>query len=76
MLAHIDAHRDWLLASGEWAVRERLRVAHTLENILRAELTRRIVARMPATGLDDLVDAICRRDTDPYSAADSLTANW
>jgi LAO/AO transport system kinase len=76
LLARIDAHRVWLQQSGEWAVRERLRVAHTLENILRAELTRRIVARLPAAGLDDLVEAICRRESNPYSAADLLTADW
>lgn len=76
LLAHLDKHRDWLRESGEWAVRERLRAAHMLENIIRAELTRRILARMPNMGLDDLVDAVCRRETDPYSAAKSLIENW
>lgn len=76
LVAALDAHRDWLVRSGEWQVRERLRAAHRLENILRAELTRRIVARMPSTGIDELVDAICRRDDDPYSAATRLIAGW
>ena len=74
LLALLDKHRDWLRESGEWAVRERLRAAHMLENIIRAELTRRILARMPKTGLDELVDAVCRRETDPYSAAQQLMA--
>jgi LAO/AO transport system kinase len=76
LVAQLDEHREWLLSSGEWAVRERLRAAHTLESILRAELTRRIVARMPTSGLDDLVEAIRRRETDPYRAATSLIAGW
>jgi hypothetical protein len=57
-------------------VRERLRAAHTLENIMRAELTRRILARMPTTGVDEVVEAIQRRETDPYSAAARLMADW
>jgi LAO/AO transport system kinase len=69
LIGQLDAHRAWLVRSGEWAVRERLRAAHSLESILRAELTRRILARMPSTGIDELVDAVCRRETDPYSAA-------
>ena len=54
------------------AVREQLRIANTLENIIRAELNRRILARMPAGSLDAMVDAIRRRTTDPYSAAADL----
>lgn len=70
----IEAHRTWLLDSGEMAVREQLRVANTLENIIRAELNRRILASMPANGMDDMVEAICRRQSDPYSAAQALLA--
>jgi LAO/AO transport system kinase len=76
LLARLDSHREWLLNSGEWAVRERLRAAHTLESIIRAELTRRILARMPRTGMDELVEAVRRRDLDPYSAAAHLMAEW
>jgi LAO/AO transport system kinase len=74
--ARIDAHRAWLVASGELAVRERLRVARTLENILRAELNRRLLARLPAGGLDGLVDAVQTRQTDPYTAAAALLETW
>ncbi len=76
LVAQLDTHRDRLLTSGEWAVRERLRAAHTLEGIIRAELTRRILAHMPSTGLDDLVEAVRRRETDPYTAATHLIAGW
>jgi LAO/AO transport system kinase len=70
----LDRHRDWLRSSGEWAVRERLRAAHAIESIIRAELTRRIAARMPSSGLDDLVEAVRRRERDPYDAAGELIA--
>lgn len=33
----IEAHRRWLVESGEMALREQLRIANTLENIIRAE---------------------------------------
>jgi LAO/AO transport system kinase len=68
----IEAHRTWLLDSGEIVVREQLRIANTLENIVRAELNRRILASMPAAGMDGVVEAIRRRETNPYTAAEGL----
>lgn len=74
--ARIESHRNWLHESGEYAQRERLRIAHTLENIIRSELNRRIVATMPAEGLAATVEAVRRRETDPYRAADALLAQF
>ncbi|MBE2237631.1 MAG: methylmalonyl Co-A mutase-associated GTPase MeaB [Caldilineaceae bacterium] len=65
----IDAHRHWLRESGEMAMREQLRIANTLENIIRAELNRRIAASIPAGGLEKMVEKIRRRESDPYAAA-------
>jgi LAO/AO transport system kinase len=70
----IDAHRRWLVESGEMAIREQLRIANTLENIVRAELNRRILARLPEAGMDRIVDSIRARETDPYAAAGKLLA--
>jgi hypothetical protein len=56
------------------AVRQQLRIANTLENIVRAELNRRILQRLPAAGLGNVVEAIRARVTDPYSAASELLA--
>ena len=70
----IEAHRRWLEDSGELAVREQLRIANTLENIVRAELNRRILQAMPATKLDEIVESVRRRETDPYTASGSLLA--
>ena len=41
---------------------------------MRAELTRRLLARLPTGALDELVEAVRRRDQDPYSAAQQLLA--
>ncbi|GIV69899.1 methylmalonyl Co-A mutase-associated GTPase MeaB [Caldilinea sp.] len=71
----IDAHRRWLLESGEMALREQLRIAHTLENILRAELNRRIASRIRPGNLEELMERIRRREIDPYSAAADLLAH-
>jgi LAO/AO transport system kinase len=71
----IEAHWAWLQQSGEWAVREQVRVAHTLENILRAELNRRILAALPQTGMTGWVQAICNRETDPYTAAQQILSS-
>ena len=72
LLERIDQHRQWLLTSGEKAVRERVRIARTLENILRAELNRRIRSRLPTNAISQVVDAVCAKETDPYSAAFEL----
>jgi len=68
----IEAHAAWLDHSGERAQRDHARVAHTLENILRAELNRRILALLPQQGIEELVDQVRRREVDPYAAAARL----
>ncbi len=70
----VEAHHGWLRESGELVLREQLRIAHTLEHIIRSELNRRIAATIPAAGLDAMVEAVRRRETDPYRAADGLLA--
>lgn len=68
----IEAHRAWLHTSGEWEVRERVRIAYALEAILRAELNRRILAALPKTGVEPWVQAVRQRSIDPYTAAQQL----
>ena len=73
--AQIEAHRAWLADSGQLAVRERLRIAHTLENILRAEITRQLAQTMPHRNLDAKVEAIRKRELNPYEAATMLLSD-
>jgi len=68
----IEAHRAWLHRSGEWSIREAVRVAQTLENILRAELSRRILAALPQAGMNAWIQPVLRREIDPYTAAHQL----
>lgn len=68
----IEAHRVWLEESGEIVVRDQLRVAHTLESIVRAELNRRIAERMPHESLDAVIESVRTQQTDPYTAAAAL----
>ncbi len=68
----IEAHRTWLDQSGERVQRDQARIAHTLENILRAELNRRILAALPKQGIQALVEQVQARRLDPYAAAEQL----
>ena len=68
----IDAHRAWLDESGEIDERERIRIAYTLENIVQAELNRTIRAQMEQSGIEQLVQKIQQRQTDPYTAASEI----
>jgi LAO/AO transport system kinase len=70
----IEAHRTWLHTSGAIAVRERLRLATVLENILRAELNRRILAQLPTAGIAEQVEAMRQRTIDPYTVAEGWLA--
>lgn len=70
----IEAHRGWLLETGEWAAREHLRAAHAVEALLRAELERRIRAQWVALDVRALVEAVAQRRQDPYHAAQRLLA--
>ncbi|GIV80045.1 methylmalonyl Co-A mutase-associated GTPase MeaB [Litorilinea aerophila] len=74
LCGRIEAHRDWLQESGELDVRERARIAHSLENIVRATLAQRMARELPAQALQDLVDTVRQRRQDPYSAAQQLLA--
>ena len=74
--ARLDAHHEWLHESGELAVRERLRIASALEDLLRAEVNRRVLAQLPREGLDELVAQVQARKVDPYGAVRRLLGMW
>jgi LAO/AO transport system kinase len=65
----IEEHHDWLRESGEIAQRNAHRTARMLENLIHAELNRRLRKRIAATRLAEWVEAVQRRETDPYRAA-------
>jgi LAO/AO transport system kinase len=71
LAAAIEAHRADLERSGEWARRARLRQRAELVDRVLYLLRRRAEAAMERP-LDALLDALERRETDPYSAAEAL----
>jgi LAO/AO transport system kinase len=71
----IEEHVTWLRTTGELALRERGRILHTLENILRAAWEERIQSQLAAAGLERLVEAIHQRKSDPYTVAKELMAS-
>lgn len=68
----IEAHGEWLNESGEQAVREQARIVHQLEQIVRTELTRRLLQQTPDKAITALVEEIRQRALDPYTAAQRL----
>lgn len=69
VMAEIERHRAWLAENGRLAARERLRMARSVEQIVQAELLRRLRATLPADSLTSLVEEVTARSLDPYAAA-------
>lgn len=76
LAAAIEAHQAELRRSGEWAARARARQRAELVDRVTWLLRRRAEAALAGAGdLDALLDALERRETDPYSAADALLSS-
>ncbi len=74
LVACVQRHRQYLRESGMQQRRERERAEEGLRRILRYVLLERLLDRIPARVLDETVQAIARRQQDPYTAANSLIA--
>jgi LAO/AO transport system kinase len=72
VLVEIERHWAWLRESGRLAGQEHLRIARSVEQIVQAELIRRLRAALPAENLAALVDAVAARTLDPHAAADQV----
>ena len=72
LVTAIEEHRSFLLHSGLWGARERVRAANELESIVRQRMLEKLAALVPLTSLHDIVDQIVSRALDPYTAADQL----
>jgi LAO/AO transport system kinase len=72
LAAAIEAHRDWLEKSGEWAARRQARARDEITAIAVAELQRRLGGLPGEARLEDLAARVAAGDLDPYSAADAL----
>ncbi|MBX3054335.1 MAG: methylmalonyl Co-A mutase-associated GTPase MeaB [Caldilineaceae bacterium] len=74
VMAEIERHRMWLAENGRLAARERLRMARSIEQIVQAELLRRLRTALPADSLAGLVEEVAARTLDPYAAAERMLA--
>lgn len=68
----IEAHDNWLVNSGELVTRENLRIRRCIENIVHAELKRRIDEVMPAESSDEIIEKVRRRLSNPYAEATAI----
>ena len=72
LIAAIEEHRMYLEQSGGRVLRDHLRAATELRMILRDYLLEELLARIEPEQLERLVQAVARRELDPYTAARQL----
>ena len=70
----IESHRRHLVATGQIQKRQATRAAAALDHILRERLLADLMARLPADRLPAAVDAVARREIDPYTAVERVLA--
>lgn len=72
VLEAIEAHREYLCASGLLAKRERMRVQAELLNVLQRRLLDQLVARVGEEQIEAWIDRIAARKADVYTATREL----
>ena len=68
----VVAHREWLVAEGQEAVRRQSNARHQLLATAQAILLERIATRTEERSLDDLIRRVAAREIDPHTAAEEL----
>jgi len=68
----IQEHRSYLIASGGWLVREKMRVRREINQLLKDRFMSRMQAAIPVDERETIVDEVARRQLDPYSAVERL----
>lgn len=74
LVGWVEAHADYLRATGGWTARETRRAASELEQILRDRMLTLLYARLPAERLAQATTAIAQRKIAPHVAAEQLLA--
>jgi LAO/AO transport system kinase len=73
VLDEIDRHRDYLLQSGDWEIRDKARLQAELENRVRQMLFKDWQDSLPETEYRQTLDALFERQVSPLEAAEKLT---
>jgi len=73
LLEQFAAHREYLESSGALAEVERTRYAEEIRTLLREDLNELLEAEIERQGgLDEYVERVVDRETDPYAVSDDL----
>jgi len=75
LVAAIDEHTEWLVATGERDRRRVARAAAEIEAVALATLRERLGSLRDGRGLDELAAKVAGGDLDPYAAATQLIAS-
>ncbi len=73
VVAALDAHQSWLAGSGELAARRVRRAEREIEAIAMTALRTRLGTVHGGEALSRLAEQVAAGETDPYTAADTLT---
>lgn len=68
----LDQHHAWLVVSGGLDERQRMMARHRLKTLLTALVHHRFDRPVPGSAFETAVEALCRRTTDPWTAAHAL----
>ncbi|MFB6165416.1 MAG: methylmalonyl Co-A mutase-associated GTPase MeaB [Haloarculaceae archaeon] len=73
LLGALSDHRAYLTDSGQLAAKERTRYAEEIRTLLREDVAALLEDEIAARGgMDELVDRVLDRESDPYAVADEL----
>ena len=73
LLETLQAHREFLRETGELEAKVRDRNAAEIRNLLRNDVSSLLEDEIERQGgIDELVDAVMARETDPYTIADEI----
>ncbi|QLH82585.1 methylmalonyl Co-A mutase-associated GTPase MeaB [Halosimplex pelagicum] len=73
LIAAMDDHRAYLVDSGRLESKARTRYAEEIRTLLREDARELLAEEIDARGgLDERVDAVLRRETDPYTVAEEV----
>ncbi|WP_459192545.1 methylmalonyl Co-A mutase-associated GTPase MeaB [Halosimplex sp. J119] len=73
LLDALASHRSYLVESRTLEARERTRYAEEIRTLLREDVRDLLAAEIEAGGgLEEYVDAVARRETDPYTVAEEI----
>ena len=68
----ISRHAEHLRQNGDWAARDRARLASEMEALLSESLMHRFLESMPQETYQKVIESVVKRDISPYEAVRSL----